>query len=58
MLIIIVLSSMRVKLAKVTTGPLIISGPPQSLSALFLTSLYFDRGVHLVTGATLELRAR
>jgi len=58
MLIIKVLSSMRVKLAKVTTGPLIISGPLLSLSALFLTSLYFYRGVHLVTGATLELRAR
>jgi hypothetical protein len=49
---------MRVKLAKVITGPLIISGPLLSLSALFLTSFYFDRGVHLVTGSALELRAR
>ena len=58
MLIIRVLASMRVKLAKVTTGPLIVCDPLLSLAALFLASLYFDRGFHLVAGTALELRAR
>ena len=50
MLSIEVLGRMLVKQAKVTTGPLIVRCPLLSLTALFLDSLYFDLGVHLVAG--------
>ena len=49
---------MRVEKTKVTAGPLIVGDSLLSLAALFLASLYLYRGVHLVAGTALELRAR